>query len=224
MELSVKNRNGDVVDSVDLSDRVWSAPSNDSLLHQVVQAQLANKRQGTHETKTRGQVNYSTRKIRAQKHTGQARLGSRKSPTLVGGGVIFGPHKRSYRQRVPKKMRQNALRIALSEKVRDDRLTVLDDFTLDTPKTKQVVELVQALGVAGRTLLVTEANEPVVVLSARGADRVEVTFADCLNVATTVSAAHIVATRGAVERIESLWGDAAAEAIDDSGNAVEVTE
>ena len=84
MELSVKNRNGDVVGSVDVSDRVWSAPSNDALLQQVVVAQLANRRQGTHESQTRGQVSYSTRKIRAQKHTGSARLGSRKSPTLVG--------------------------------------------------------------------------------------------------------------------------------------------
>ena len=224
MELSVRNRNGDVVGSVDVSDRVWSAPSNDSLLHQIVQAQLANRRQGTHETKTRGQVNYSTRKLHAQKHSGRARLGSRKSPTLVGGGVIFGPHKRSYRQRVPKKMRQQALRVALSEKVREDRLTILDEFTIDTPKTKQVVELVQALGVTGRTLLVTEANEPVVVLSARGAERVEVTFADCLNVTTTVSAAHIVATRGAVERIESLWDVTDGEAMDASGDAVEVSE
>ena len=207
MELSVKNRNGDVVGSVDVSDRVWSAPSNDSLLHQAVTAQLANRRQGTHETKTRGQVSYSTRKLRAQKHTGRARLGSRKSPTLVGGGVIFGPHKRSYRQRLPKKMRRQALRVALSDKVREERLTILDEFSLDAPKTKQVVDLVDALGVRGKILLVTEAHEPTVVLSARGAERVDVTFAEGLSVAGAVGAANIVATQGAVARIESLWDD-----------------
>ncbi len=207
MELSVRNRNGDVVGSVDVSDRVWSAPSNDALLYQAVTAQLANRRQGTHETKTRGQVSYSTRKLRAQKHTGRARLGSRKSPTLVGGGVIFGPHQRSYRQRLPKKMRRQALRVALSDKVREERLTILDEFSLDAPKTKEVVDLVEALEIRGKTLLVTEGHDPTVVLSARGAERVDVTFADGLSVANAVSAANIVATRGAIERIESLWDD-----------------
>lgn len=207
MELSVRNKNGDVVGSVDVSDRVWSAPSNDALLYQAVTAQLANRRQGTHETKTRGQVSYSTRKLRAQKHTGRARLGSRKSPTLVGGGVIFGPHQRSYRQRLPKKMRRQALRVALSDKVREERLTILDEFSLDAPKTKEVVDLVEALEIRGKTLLVTEGHDPTVVLSARGAERVDVTFADGLSVANAVGAANIVATRGAIERIESLWDD-----------------
>ena len=207
MELSVKNRNGDVVGSVDVSDRVWSAPANDALLHQAVTAQLANRRQGTHETKTRGQVSYSTRKLRGQKHSGRARVGSRKSPTLVGGGVIFGPHSRSYRQRLPKKMRRQALRVALSDKVREERLTVLDEFSVDVPKTKQVVDLVEALEIRGKILLVTEAHDPGVVLSARGAARVDVTFADGLSVTSAVGAANIVATQGAVERIESLWDD-----------------
>lgn len=208
MELLVKNRNGDVVGSVDVSDRVWSAPSNDVLLQQVVVAQLANRRQGTHETKTRGQVSYSTRKLRAQKHSGRARLGSRRSPTLVGGGVIFGPHARSYRQRIPKKMRQQALRIALSDKVREDRLTVIEEFDLDAPRTKDVVNLIDALSLRGTTLLVVEDNDPDVVLSARGAERVDVIFADGLNATNTAAARNIVATRSAVERIDSLWNDA----------------
>ena len=215
MELSVKNRQGDVVGSVNVSDRVWSAPSNDALLQQVVVAQLANRRQGTHETKTRGQVSYSTRKLRAQKHSGRARLGSRKSPTLVGGGVIFGPHARSYRQRIPKKMRQQALRIALSDKVREDRLTVLEEFDLDAPRTKDVVNLIDALALRGTTLLVVEDNDPDVVLSARGAERVDVMYADGLNATSAAAARNIVTTRSAVERIDSLWDDAkvSAEAV-----------
>ena len=208
MELSVKNRNGDVVGSVDVSDRVWSAPSNDALLQQVVVAQLANRRQGTHETKTRGQVSYSTRKLRAQKHSGRARLGSRKSPTLVGGGVIFGPHARSYRQRIPKKMRQQALRVALSDKVREDRLTVLEEFDLDSPRTKDVANLIDALSLRGTTLLVVENNDPDVVLSVRGAERVDVIYADGLNATSAAAAGNIVATRSAVERIDILWDDA----------------
>lgn len=208
MELSVKNRNGDVVGNVEISDRVWAAPSNDALLQQVVVAQLANRRQGTHETKTRGQVSYSTRKLRAQKHSGRARLGSRKSPTLVGGGVIFGPHTRSYRQRIPKKMRQQALRVALSDKVREDRLTILEEFDLDAPRTKDVVNLIDALELRGTTLLVVENNDPDVVLSARGAERVDVIHADGLNATCTATAGNIVATRSAMERIDNLWDDA----------------
>ena len=211
MELDVKNRNGDVVGSVDVSDRVWSAPSNDALLQQVVVAQLANRRQGTHETKTRGQVSYSTRKMRGQKHSGRARVGSRKSPTLVGGGVIFGPHARSYRQRTPKKMRKQALRIALSDKVREDRLTVLDEFDIDGPRTRAVVDLIGALGLRGRTLLVVESNDRDIVLSVRGAEKVDVIFADGLNATSATAVGNIVATRGAVERIESLWNDSAVE-------------
>jgi large subunit ribosomal protein L4 len=212
MELSVKNRNGEVVGSVDLSERVWSTPPNDALLQQVVVAQLANRRQGTHETKTRGQVRYSTRKLRGQKHSGQARVGSRKSPTMVGGGVIFGPHTRSYRQRLTKKMRRQALRIALSDKVREERLTVLDEFDLDAPKTRYVADLVAALRLHGSTLLVVEDIDRDLMLSARGAQRVDLIYADGLNATSAVKATNIVATRGAIDRIESLWDDSKVEA------------
>ncbi len=208
MDISVKNRHGDDVGSVELSARVWGTASNDSLLQQVVVAQLANRRQGTHETKTRGQVSYSTRKLRGQKHSGRARVGSRKSPTMVGGGVIFGPHARSYRQRIPKKMRVHALRVALSDKVREERLTVLDEFELDAPRTRSVVDLIDALGIIGKTLLVVEANDPAVVLSVRGASGVEVTYADNLNAVGVTAAANVIVTRGAVARIEHLWNDA----------------
>ena len=139
-------------------------------------------------------------------------MGSRKSPTLVGGGVIFGPHARSYRQRTPKKMRKQALRIALSDKVREDRLTILDEFDIDGPRTRAVVDLIGALGLRGRTLLVVESNDRDIVLSVRGAEKVDVIFADGLNATSATAVGNIVATRGAVERIESLWNDSAVEA------------
>ncbi|MBT5252296.1 MAG: 50S ribosomal protein L4, partial [Chloroflexi bacterium] len=125
MDLQVQDNKGKVVGSVAASDQVWRAESNDALLHQVVTAQQANKRRGTQDTQQRNQVSYSTRKIRPQKGTGQARQGSRRSPLLKGGGVAHGPHPRSYRQRLPKKMRRQALRVALSEKIRDEALIVL---------------------------------------------------------------------------------------------------
>ncbi len=209
MELEVKDRSGAVVGTIDASDRVWGAPPNDALLQQVVVAQLANRRRGTHETKTRGQVAYSTRKLRGQKHTGRARLGSRKSPTLVGGGVIFGPHARSYRQRIPHKMRRQALRIALSDKVREESLIIIDEFAVDRPQTREVIDLIDSLGLMGRTLLVVQSNDRDVTLSVRGVPKVDVIFADGLSAISATSATNIVVTRGAIERIDSIWGDLA---------------
>ena len=207
MEAQVKDITGAVVGSVDLSDDVWGQSPNDALLHQVVVSQLANRRQGTHESKTRGQVSYSTHKLRQQKKSGRARLGSRRSPTLVGGGVIFGPHARSYRKRIPRKMRQQALRVALSDKVRDSRLTVLDALDLSEPKTKQMESLRTALGCEGNTLLVTESPDANAVLSARGLPKFNAVSVDMLNATLTASAANVVVTKSAVGKIDAMWGN-----------------
>ena len=206
MEAQVKDMTGAVVGSVDLSDDVWAQSPNDALLHQVVVSQLANRRQGTHESKTRGQVSYSTHKLRQQKKSGRARLGSRRSPTLVGGGVIFGPHARSYRKRIPRKMRQQALRVALSDKVRDSRLTVLDALELPEPKTKQIESLRTALGCEGSTLLVTESPDQNAVLSARGLPKFNAVSVDMLNATLTASAANVVVTKSAAGKIDAMWG------------------
>ena len=207
MEVEIKDIDGNVVGNVELDERVWNVPSNDALLHQVVVAQLANRRHGTSESKTRAQVSYSTRKLRQQKHSGRARLGSRKSPTMVGGGTIFGPHSRSYRKRVPKRMRQQALRVALSDKLREDRLTVLDEIEFGSPRTKDMVGLIDRLGYIGRrTLLITSSNDRNVVLSSRGVPKLDVVFADTVNAMLTTRATNLVMTRAAVDRISELWG------------------
>ena len=206
MEAQVKDITGEVVGNVELSDSVWAQSPNDALLHQVVVAQLANRRQGTHETKTRGQVSYSTHKLRQQKKSGRARLGSRRSPTLVGGGVIFGPHARSYRKRTPRKMRQLALRVALSDKVRENRLTVIDSLKLAEPKTKHMESLRAALGCEGSTLLVTESPERNAILSARGLPKFNAVSVDMLNATLTATASNVVMTKKAVERIDAMWG------------------
>ena len=207
MEAQVKDITGEVVGSVELSDDVWAQAPNDALLHQVVVSQQSNRRQGTHETKTRGQVSYSTQKLRQQKKSGRARLGSRRSPTLVGGGVIFGPHARSYRKRIPRKMRQQALRVALSDKVRDSRLTVLDSLDLSEPKTKQMESLQNALGCEGSTLLVTETPERNVILSARGLPKFNAVSVDMLNATLAASASNVVVTRSAAGKIDAMWGN-----------------
>ena len=206
MDLQVKDNKGKVVGSVAASDDVWRAESNDALLHQVVVAQQANKRRGTQDTQTRGEVSFSTRKIRPQKGTGQARQGSRRSPLLKGGGVTHGPHPRSYRQRLPKKMRRQALRIALSEKIRDEGVTVLDALKLDAPRSSTIRDIVSAFELKGRTLIVTGATDHNVVKSASNLPGVEVQAATLMNPLETTSVSNLIVTQEALEAIDSLWG------------------
>ena len=206
MDLQVKDNKGKVVGSIAASDDVWRAESNDSLLHQVVVAQQANKRRGTQDTQQRGDVSYSTRKIRPQKGTGQARQGSRRSPLLKGGGVAHGPHPRSYRQRLPKKMRRQALRIALSEKIRDEGVTIVDALKFDTPKSGTIRDMVAALELKGRTLIVTSATDQNVVKSANNIPGVEVQAATLMNPLETTSVTNLIVTQEALEAIDSLWG------------------
>jgi len=206
MDLQVKDNKGKVVGSVAASDEVWRAESNDSLLHQVVVAQQANKRRGTQDTQQRGDVSYSTRKIRPQKGTGQARQGSRRSPLLKGGGVAHGPHPRSYRQRLPKKMRRQALRIALSEKIRDESVTVLDALKLDAPRSSTIRDIVAAFELKGRTLIVTGSTDQNVVKSANNIPGVEVQAAALMNPLETTSVPNLIITQDALEAIDSLWG------------------
>ena len=207
MDLQVQDNKGKVVGSVAASDKVWRAESNDALLHQVVTAQQANKRRGTQDTQQRNQVSFSTRKIRPQKGTGQARQGSRKSPLLKGGGVAHGPHPRSYRQRLPKKMRRQALRVALSEKIRDEALIILDSLSLKAPKSSVIKEMVNAFELKGRTLIVIGSTDQNVVKSANNIPGVEVQAASLMNPLETVSTPNLIITQDALAAIDSLLGE-----------------
>jgi large subunit ribosomal protein L4 len=208
MDLQVQDNQGKVVGSVAASDKVWRAESNDALLHQVVIAQQANRRRGTQDTQQRNQVTGSTRKIRPQKGTGQARQGSRKSPLLKGGGVAHGPHPRSYRQRLPKKMRRQALRVALSEKIRDEALIILDSLTLTTPKSSVIKDMVNAFELKGRTLIVIGSTDQNVVKSVNNIPGVEVQAAALMNPLETVSTPNLIITQEALAAIDSLLGEA----------------
>ena len=137
MKLEVRNVRGSVLDSVEALDDVFAAPMNAALLHQVIVGQLANKRQGTAKVKTRSEVSGGGAKPRPQKYTGRARQGSIRSPQWRGGGVVFGPTPRSYRQRTPKRMKREAIKIALSDKARARNLIVVDELRLDDAKTKE---------------------------------------------------------------------------------------
>lgn len=210
MDLQVKDISGQVVGSVEADDSVWGADENKPLLHQVVVAQQANKRQGTQDTQTRAEVSYSTRKLRSQKGSGRARLGSRKSPNLRGGGVAHGPHPRSYTQRLPKKMRRQALRIALADHVRSESLIVLDLFPFDAPKTKSIISMVDALALRGRTLIVTAGKNDTVTTSCANVKNVATVEARNLSVLQAVSVPNLVITQDAVKEVDTLWGKGAA--------------
>src|SRR5216117_3637506 len=153
-QTTLYDRTGKNVGSVDLSDLLFAAPVNEAVLHQVATAQLAGRRAGTHDTKTRGEVRGGGKKPCRQKGTGRARQGSTNAPHYRGGGVVFGPHPRSYEQRLPRKMKRLALRGALTAKFGDEAIKVIDSFGLDAIRTKDVVGVLSALQASGRILIV----------------------------------------------------------------------
>ena len=210
MDLQVKDITGKVVGNVEADDMVWNADQNEALLHQAVVAQRANLRQGTQDTQTRAEVSYSTRKLRSQKGSGRARLGSRKSPNLRGGGVAHGPHPRSYTKRLPKKMRRQAIRIALADHFRSESLIVLDAISFDPPKTRAIIDLVAALELRGRTLIVTSGKNEHLVTSCANVQNVTAVEARNLSVLQTVSVPNLVITQDAVKEVDTLWGKGAA--------------
>ena len=212
MKLQVKDNTGKIVGSVAASDQVWGALNNDALLHQAVVAQLANKRRGTQSTQTRATVSFSTKKIRPQKGTGASRQGSRRSPVRVGGGVAHGPHPRNHRQRLPKKMRRQALRIALSDKIRQESVTIIDDLRIEAPKSSTIRDIVKALDLKGRTLIVTGSTDQNIVKSAGNLPGIEVQAAALMNSLDAASFTNLVLTQEALEAIDRLWGSSGGDA------------
>ncbi len=206
MEIPVYNIAGEEAGKIEISDHVFGVPFNEAVVHQVMVAQLANARQGTASTKTRGEVAGSTRKLFAQKHTGHARAGSIKSPLRRGGGIIFGPKPRSYRQATPKKVRRLALRCVLSDKVRENKFTAVECLKLEEPKTKEMVRILMALGVDSSALIVTSDVEDNVIKSARNLPGIKTMPASLLNVVDLLSYTRLLMTVDAVRKIEELWG------------------
>ena len=205
MKATVYNQQGEAVGELELSERVFGAPVNQGLLHQAVVAHLANRRQGTSETKTRAQVAGGGRKPWRQKGTGRARQGSIRSPLWRKGGVVFGPHQRSYRQALPRKMRRAALRAALSARALSGDLVVLDRIDLPEVKTKAFAAVLTALG-AQKALFVSEAMRPELNLSARNLVTAEAAVAQDLSVYQVLRHPKLVCTRDAISRLEEVLG------------------
>jgi len=195
------NRENKKVGTVNLSDEVFAAEVNVPLIHQVIKAQLAGRRQGTHKTKTRSEVNATTKKVYKQKGTGNARHGAQTAPIFVGGGTAFGPKPRSYVQRTPKKMMVGALRSALSERLQEKRLIVVDDLAMDVPKSKVVCEMLKNKFKLDSVLVVDCENENL-KLSGRNIPKVTVLPSLGLNVYDIIKHDWVILTKGAVESIE----------------------
>jgi len=206
MQVPLYNLAGEVVGNVDISDSVFGVPVNEDLVHQAVLRQQANARQGTVNTKTRGDVNGSTRKIYRQKGTGNARAGGRKSPTRKGGGVVFGPHPRSYRQAMPKKMLQLALKCALSAKASGGELKIVDALALDEAKTRIMAGIMNAFKVEKSALVVTSESNANVVKSARNLPGVKTLPAHILNVVDILNHRTLLMDVAAVRKAEQIWG------------------
>ena len=206
MQVPVYSLAGEVIKNIEISDEVFAVSFNQAVVHQAMVRQQANARQGTASTKTRGEVAGSSRKLFRQKGTGSARAGSRKSPLRRGGGITFGPKPRSYRQAMPKKMRQLALRCMLSAKAGDGELKVLEQLKLDEPKTKEMVRILAALGVNASALIATGETEENVVKSARNLAGIKTIPANLLNVVDLLSHKMLLMTETAVRKAEQLWG------------------
>ena len=172
MQIAVKDQSGDTLESIELNDAVFNVPMNPSLVHQAMVIYQGNKRQGTADTKTRAQVSGGGRKPWIQKHTGRARQGSIRAPQWRHGGVVFGPHPRSYRAALPKRMKRLALRCVLSDKVRHDRLVCLDSTDTIDGKTKSMAQLLANLAVSGSALVVTKGSDRDVVMAAHNLKKV----------------------------------------------------
>jgi large subunit ribosomal protein L4 len=206
VKVAVYSLTGEVVEQIDISDAVFAVPLNEAVVHQAMVRQRANARQGTASTKTRGEVAGSTHKLFRQKGTGNARAGSRRSPLRRGGGIIFGPKPRDYHQAMPKKMRQLALRCALSAKVRDEELKVIAELKIE-PKTKQMAQILTDLGVDSSVLVVTPEPVENVIKAARNIKSTKTTPANLLNVLDILSHKMLLMTVSAVRRAEELWGE-----------------
>lgn len=207
VQIPVYNTAGAVLRQIEVSDYVFAMPFNEAVVHQAMIRQRANARQGTADTKMRGEVSGTTKKIYRQKHTGMARVGDRRSPLRYHGGVTFGPHPRDYSQGMPKKMRQLAFRCVLSAKVTDGELTVVEDLRLEQPKTKEMQQILSVLGGDSSVLIVTSEPERNVVLSARNIPGVKTLPANQLNVTDMLTYKTVLITEAAVRRAEQIWGE-----------------
>jgi large subunit ribosomal protein L4 len=204
-KVDILNVSGERVGEIELNQNIFGAEVNMSVLHEVVKNYLANQRQGTQSAKTRAEVRGGGRKPFKQKGTGNARQGTISAPHYVGGGVAFAPKPRSYRYSLPKKMRRVGMFSALSSKVEANSVVVLDELMLETPKTKDMINILRNLKTEKKTLVVLGSKNDNVVKSVNNIPGVQATFVGEMNVYDILNHGSFVITKEAVEKIEEVY-------------------
>jgi large subunit ribosomal protein L4 len=201
MKSNVVDLQGTVLREIDLDERVFGIQPNAAVVHQAVVTQQANARQGTHDTRTRGEVAGGGKKPYRQKGTGYARQGSRRAPHYRGGGIVFGPHPRSYEKAMPRKMRRLALRSVLSSRAAESALTIVDAFALESGKTKLLLETLSALGAREGALIVLGERSDPVLRAARNLDQVHVVTPNGLNLLDLLRLPRLILAESAVQEL-----------------------
>ncbi|WP_416197342.1 MAG: 50S ribosomal protein L4 [Sporanaerobacter sp.] len=204
-KVSVYNLLGEQVGEIDLNDDIFGAEINEHAMYEVVKNHLANKRQGTQSAKTRAEVRGGGRKPWRQKGTGRARQGSIRAPHWTGGGVVFAPKPRDYSYSVPKKVKRVALKSALSSKVLENEIIVLDELNLSEPKTKEMVKILENIKADKKALIVMDEKNENVIKSARNIPNVETTLVNTLNVYDILKYNSFIITKDAVRKVEEVY-------------------
>ncbi|WP_373600656.1 50S ribosomal protein L4 [Paraclostridium bifermentans] len=204
-KLNILNVNGQNVGEIELAEAIFGVEVNEHVLYEVVKNQLANKRQGTQSAKTRAEVRGGGRKPWKQKGTGRARQGSIRAVQWVGGGVAFAPKPRNYRYTLPKKVRRLAMKSALSSKVQNNEIIVLDALTMEAPKTKEFAQILKNINASKKALVVTAENNENVVKSARNIEGVQAATVNTINVYDILKYDTFVITTDAVKKVEEVY-------------------
>ncbi len=206
MEFPVMNTAGDQVSEIELPADIFEAKINVGLMHQAYVRQLANARQGSHKTLSRSEIRMTGAKWYRQKGTGRARHGAQSAPIFVGGGLAHGPKPRDYSKKMPKKMRRGAIRSALSVLLRDGQLIIVDQLDMDAPKTKTMLQMIEALAGDKSALLVVTASQKAVRKSASNLPKAHAIIANYLNVRDLLKYDRVIVPLDALEIIKSIWG------------------
>lgn len=199
------SKNGKDLGTVELPEILFAATINEALIHQAVTAQLAGRRTGTADTKTRGEVRGGGRKPYRQKGTGRARQGSRTAPHYAGGGVVFGPHPRSYEQKMPKRMKRLALQGALTAKFGDGAIKVVDALQMDEVKTRELVGYLAALELSGKVTVIAPDGDEKLLRSARNLPKVSILRADSLNVVDVIDADTLLILQPSLDKMAEVY-------------------
>jgi len=204
-KLNVYNMKNEVVDSINLNDMVFDVEYNEPLIHQVIVALHNNARQGTKSTLTRSEVNMTKKKLYRQKGTGNARHDEKSAPQFVGGGVVFAPKPRDFSQKVNKKMRDIAFSSAVSQKIRQGEVFILDEINFADAKTKAAAEFLKTFGLNKRTIIVTNGKNDNAIKATNNIQKVSVVEASLLNVAEVVENTYVVFTKDAIKKLEEAY-------------------